>query len=359
MTRPLVSICLPNLNTLPYLRERVDTILQQTYTNWELVVSDNYSDDGAWDFFEELARMDGRVAIDQAPRQGMYANWNRCVERARGEFVYIATSDDTMPPDCLEKLVAALQSSPECDIAHCRLKAIDENGDDLPETNRAWAEGSIFAVSSGPLLHRFHIRQAPFDGLLHLLGGSVYVSMTPLLIRRALFDRIGYFEPRWGSVGDFNWNMRASLVANTVHVPDTWGGWRIHRSQATAGVKFDSIEHAVKIDEMIQDAIERSREFLAPGLPQRLISRWSSEAKELRAFRRGVAARPQSALSRKAFVVRRLLAGSTPAWDHVKAYLLGRSASHWVQACLEQAKMPAALRLFEKSPEPAESTAAP
>ena len=88
------------------------------------------------------------------------------------------------------------------------------------------------------------MRRAPFDGLLHLRGRAVYTSITQLLIRRSLFDRIGHFDSRWGSVGDFNWNMRAGLVTNTVHVPDTWGGWRIHASQATALNDFMSAEHA-------------------------------------------------------------------------------------------------------------------
>ena len=103
MTSPLVSVCLPNLNTYPYLRERVDTILAQTYENWELVISDNHSEDGAWEFFQDLAKQDPRVSIAQAPREGLYPNWNQCVRRARGEYVYIATSDDGMAPDCLEK----------------------------------------------------------------------------------------------------------------------------------------------------------------------------------------------------------------------------------------------------------------
>src|SRR5688572_20016405 len=106
MSHPRVSICLPNLNTRRYLPERIETIVGQTYPDWELIVSDNYSDDGAWEFFEALASKDPRVDAAQAPRQGLYANWNRCIERARGEFVYIATSDDTMAPDCLEKMVA-------------------------------------------------------------------------------------------------------------------------------------------------------------------------------------------------------------------------------------------------------------
>jgi hypothetical protein len=63
------------------------------------------------------------------------------------------------------------------------------------------------------------------------------------------------FESMWGSAGDFNWNMRATLVANTVHVPDTWGGWRVHALQATAGACIGSAEHAAKIDAMIEHAI--------------------------------------------------------------------------------------------------------
>ena len=100
-----------------------------------------------------------------------------------------------------------------------------------------WSTRSVFALSSGPLLDRSHIRRAPFDGLLHLSGRSVYISITQLLIRRSLFDRIGLFESTWGSVGDFNWSMRAGLAASTVHVADTWGGWRLHAAQATRGCR--------------------------------------------------------------------------------------------------------------------------
>jgi hypothetical protein len=63
------------------------------------------------------------------------------------------------------------------------------------------------------------------------------------------------FDGKWGSVGDFYWNLKASLVANTVHVPDTWGGWRLHPGQATGNVEFGTLEHRYKIEEMIDDLI--------------------------------------------------------------------------------------------------------
>ena len=141
MKQPLVSVCVPNLNTRPYLQERIDTILGQTYSNWELVISDNFSQDGSWEFFETLARQEPRVTIAQAPREGLYANWNRCIERARGQYVYIATSDDTMAPDCLEKMVAALERHKDCDLAHCPLVQIDEVG--APAEER-WPDCTCF-----------------------------------------------------------------------------------------------------------------------------------------------------------------------------------------------------------------------
>lgn len=335
--KPRVSVCVPNLNTRPFLPERFQTILEQSFQDWELLVYDSYSDDGAWEYIRELASREPRMRAWQGPREGTPGSWSPCVREARGEYVYIATSDDTMPPDCLEKLVAALDAHPDCDVAHCRLRAIDENGRDVASTWEWWSQGSVFALSSGPLLHCLHVRRAPFDGLLHLQGGSVYVSITQLLIRRSLFDRIGFFESTWGSVGDFNWSMRAGLVANTVHVPDTWGGWRVHADQATAGIKLGSAEHARKIDEMIDHAIETCEGFLAPTLRQRLTSRWSSEAKELRAFTRGVAARRQSSIRRRGFIIGRVLAGSAPAREYVKSRLLGRSFPDWVRSCLDEA----------------------
>ena len=316
MNLPLVSVCLPNLNTLPYLPERVDTIFGQTYKNWELIVSDNFSEDGAWAFFERLASKDSRVFIEQATPEGMYANWNNCIRRARGKYTYIATSDDTMAPDCLEKLVAALEEHPECDLAHCGLRLIDESGRPLENW---YSRGSIFALSSGQLIEAPHLRMAPFDGLLHLSGWTVYTSITQLLIRRDLFDKIGLFESRWGSVGDFNWDMRAGLVANTVHVPDTWGGWRIHGGQATSRVDRYSNEHERRVQEMIDHAIQATKSLIAPATFERLQTKWSTNARRLRHFLNVVRERRDSKVSRRVFILRELLRGEFAASSHIRA----------------------------------------
>jgi glycosyltransferase involved in cell wall biosynthesis len=318
--RPKVSICVPNLNTLPFLPERFETIFSQTFRDWELLVYDSYSTDGAWEYISKLAAGDSRIRAWQGPREGTPGSWTPCVREASGEYVYIATSDDTMPPDCLEHLVAALEAYPECALAHCNLRAIDENGNLTPDW---WSKCSVFAQSSGNLLTRPHIRRAPFDGLLHLAGEPVYISITQLLVRRSLFDRIGFFESRWGGVGDFEWNMRAGLSANTIHVPSTWGGWRVHADQATAGAAIGSAEHFDKIGSMIEHVLANCHELLPPDLRRLLITRWAPRSKELRLFLREVATRQNNKVERRAFIVRKLLSGSPAALGYALSRLPG------------------------------------
>jgi hypothetical protein len=334
--RPRVSICVPNLNTRAFLPERFDSIFAQTFQDWELLVYDSYSTDGAWEYIVELGAREPRMRAWQGPREGTPGSWTPCVRQARGDYVYIATSDDTMAPDCLEKMVAALDAHQDCQLAHCPLQPIDEHGQTDVRRRDWWWHHSEFALSSGPLIHRCHVRRAPFDGVLHLLGGSVYVSITQLLVRRTLFDTVGLFHGTWGSVGDFNWSMRAGLMADTVHVPDTWGGWRVHRTQATAGVTFESDTHARTVDAMIADALAAGAAALTPALRAALAD-VAHEAQALRVLLREIAARrEQPTLSRAAFVAGRLCGGSPAAREYVASRLLQRPPIDWIRRRLRE-----------------------
>jgi hypothetical protein len=324
MSAPLVSICLPSLNTFPFLQERIDSILGQTFTDWELVVTDSYSEDGSWELFERLARRDDRVSIAQAPR-GLYPSWNHCLRRARGAFVYVATSDDTMALDCIEKMVTALSAHADCDLAHCPLVVTGPDGTPLDDDrSHRWPECTIFAHGLEHLARVPHIRRAPYDGLLHLVGEHVVLSVNQLLIRRSLFERTGYFESTWGSVGDFNWEMRAGLLASMVHVPDTWVSWRVHTTQATAKIDVFSPERARQIDDMIGNAIEACRSRLPAPVVSGLGSYLLPWAGELRSYYAGLRERRQVASQRRLFQARRFLAGSGAVRSEIWGRVLGR-----------------------------------
>ena len=77
---PIVSICMPHLNSRPFTEERIDTILEQTFHNWQLIVVDSNSDDGSLEILTKYAVVEPRIQISYAPRDGIYSNLNRALE---------------------------------------------------------------------------------------------------------------------------------------------------------------------------------------------------------------------------------------------------------------------------------------
>jgi glycosyltransferase involved in cell wall biosynthesis len=99
MDRPLVSVLLPSLNARQFLDVRIESLLAQTFSNWEAIVLDSHSTDGSWEVFKSIASTDSRFRLYQVPQDGLYAALNRGMQLASGEFLHIATCDDAMAPE--------------------------------------------------------------------------------------------------------------------------------------------------------------------------------------------------------------------------------------------------------------------
>jgi glycosyltransferase involved in cell wall biosynthesis len=239
---PKVSICLPNLNTRPFLPERFESIFNQTFQDWELIVCDSHSDDGAWEYIQKLAAGEPRMNIWQSPRAGIYAGFNDCIAQARGEYIYIATSDDTMSPDCLEKLVAALDQRPDCGVAHCCLTFIDEQSRPIL-AGHCWQNWST-TLFLGEWNKKSHVRPQGHDTVMALGLKTAYYSITQILVRRSVFDAVGGFEKKWGPFGDLEWQLRAALATKTVHVPESLATWRFHPQQASQADRYQKAVRA-------------------------------------------------------------------------------------------------------------------
>src|SRR5437588_11130148 len=128
---PKVSILLPSLNAREFLKPRVDSLINQTFSDWEAVVLDSQSTDGTWEFFKSVASTDSRFRLHQIPREGLYAALNRGLDLARGKFLHIATADDSMLPEFLTEMLQALARCPSAGIAACDVQLIDRNGKEL------------------------------------------------------------------------------------------------------------------------------------------------------------------------------------------------------------------------------------
>jgi glycosyltransferase involved in cell wall biosynthesis len=206
----------------------METILTQTVKDWELIICDSYSDDGSWEFFQKF-KADPRIRMYQVPREGIFAGWNECLQRATGEYIYIATSDDTAEPTLLAKLLEALQAHQEVDIAVCDFAPIDERGQTVNPKSIMSNQMMFFA----DWLEKRCIRSGKTEFLLQACFGSTWITMASLLFRRKLVHRIGLFRTDCGAGADIEWGMRAALASDIAYIPEKLSTWRIHEQQAS------------------------------------------------------------------------------------------------------------------------------
>jgi glycosyltransferase involved in cell wall biosynthesis len=126
---PRVSVGLPVYNGESYLAEAIDSLLGQSFADFELIISDNASTDSTADICRDYAQRDARVRYIRQPHNiGLSPNHNYVVERARGEFFKWAACDDLYGRDLLLRCVEALDAHPEVVLAHSWTAAIDSTG---------------------------------------------------------------------------------------------------------------------------------------------------------------------------------------------------------------------------------------
>jgi glycosyltransferase involved in cell wall biosynthesis len=128
---PTVSVIVPNYNHARYLRQRIETVLKQTFQDFELILLDDCSTDESRPILSSYAS-DPRVrlALNTVNSGSTFKQWNKGVRLARGKYVWIAESDDYADERLLERLVAVLDSDPAVVFAFCRSWRIAE-GDRL------------------------------------------------------------------------------------------------------------------------------------------------------------------------------------------------------------------------------------
>ena len=133
-SRPLLSVGLFVYNGERFIEDALNSILNQTFTDLELIISDNASIDRTGEIAEAYAKRDDRIRYYRSEKN-MGAGWNaaRVYELATGKYFKWAAVDDLTEPDLLRRCVEILESDPGCVVAYARTKEVDENGSFIKE----------------------------------------------------------------------------------------------------------------------------------------------------------------------------------------------------------------------------------
>lgn len=191
MSTPRVSIGLPVYNGGGYLRQSIETLLAQSFTDFELVISDNASTDGSEAVCREFAARDPRVRYTRlAENIGGVANHNRVASLATGEYFMWAASDDHWHPDYLRRCVEVLDHDPAVVVVF----AINAQMDDAGQPLKPVPPGPSLAIADA--YQRFRLSTEiyrtiePFYGLMRR---SALLRVKPM-VKHPGFDRILFAE---------------------------------------------------------------------------------------------------------------------------------------------------------------------
>lgn len=125
---PKVSICLPTYNYSRYITDAIESVISQTFKDFELVIIDDCSTDNTIDILKRYSKIDNRIIFQKNTKNiGLGNNFNKCLELATGQYVKIMCSDDLLEPTCIYKSLILLDKYPTATLLSCGRQVVTNN----------------------------------------------------------------------------------------------------------------------------------------------------------------------------------------------------------------------------------------
>ncbi len=210
---PKFSIVIPAYKTPEkYLKEMLDSILAQTYENWEVCVADGSpAGEGIERVLSRYAERDRRFKyVILGENKGISGNTNAAMDMADGDFIVLADHDDTMTPDALYECAKVINEHPECDVIYSDEDKMDMDG------------GALFDPHFKP------------DFNIDLLRSVNYICHL-FVVSHDLVARVGGFRQEFDGAQDYDFIFRCTEAAAKIcHIPKVLYHWRCHKDSTAS-----------------------------------------------------------------------------------------------------------------------------
>lgn len=229
--RPRVTIGMPVFNGQNYVINAIESLLAQSFANFELTISDNASTDRTKEVCEHYAALDSRINyVRQDSNLGAIANFNLLAKLARGSYFKWAAHDDVCEPTYLQRCVEVLDEYPEVVLCHCDSDMIDEDGrswlDRMPVDDEEIELDANGKRRWAGLPRYHHNASRPSQRFAGVLIGTRWCVDSYGLIRMNALRKTGLFPAIYGSekvlIGEL------SLLGTTHQVSQELFKQRIH-----------------------------------------------------------------------------------------------------------------------------------
>lgn len=217
--QPKVSVILTSYNHAKYLREAIDSTLNQTFTDFELIVWDDASTDNSWEIIQSYT--DARIKAFRNEKQSLarYGMNKAIQEVACGDYIAIHHSDDAWLPEKLEKQVAFLDANPNIGAVFSDLLVMGENGELLPEDTHSHQK--LFAQPN----------RSRHEWLNHFFYKGNALAHPSVLIRKQCYSTCGMY--RFGfPVADYDMWVRLCMRYEIYVLPEKLTKFRVRDNEA-------------------------------------------------------------------------------------------------------------------------------
>lgn len=270
--RPRVSVLMPVYNGQRHLRVAVESMLNQTFTDFECIIIDDGSTDSTWEILSDYATWDQRIRlVRNAQNMGVTGSLNKGLELARGEYIARQDADDVSLPERFARQVQHLDSHPQLGLVGTWSQLIDEDGQVLEQVMPPTASGVIRWT---------------------LLFGNCFVHAS-IMLRQAVLKKIGPYDAHKPHAEDYDLWSRMSYTIPLANLPEVLVQKRLSAGRVSSRHLQAQEETAIQI---MHTAISR---LFAAGVAPELV----------RNLRRMVCGQPQAdarAVLQVALFIRRL-----------------------------------------------------
>ncbi len=244
--QPFVSIIVISYNHSRFIKENLDSIKAQTYSNIELIVGDDASQDNSVKVFEEWLHDNDYTAAFKNYHEvntGLATMLNECIEKANGKYLKLIAADDFLHPESIEKCVAKLEEEgEECGMVFTDTYSVDDNGDLLPAIGDYDAIGALSSEDLKELL----------------LQGNQIAALTTMIRKKVLLETGGY-DNKFIVEDYYRW-LKISQKYNISYVAEKLAYYRQHGHNISV-LRAERVDEEVTLLQMMFDkkGIAKSR----------------------------------------------------------------------------------------------------
>lgn len=239
-----VSICIPTYNSEKFIAETLNSIAAQTYTDLEVIISDNASTDKTVEIATRYCERYGWNLFQNRDNIGAVNNFNKLIELAKGEYIAIYHADDLYDPAIVEESVKILQKHQEVGFVGSEANIINEKG----EIIGAFTRPPKFIDSRKTIME--------FDEVLEGIIRHVMLVTPSIMVRREMYQHYGFFlvNSKFGAAIDYELWLRFAYQRKVTILDQKLISYRIHRQQGSEMELRKNIE--------IPDVVEVYKEYM-------------------------------------------------------------------------------------------------